>query len=101
MSQVEGRNPVLEAVRGRLADRVLVGEDTKSARKIEEIVDLAQRAGGHHGDEAPERAGAGAKGEEGGRGERCEIGGHGGDHPLREGEGDQRDHRKTPLNHKV
>ena len=45
MSQVEGRNPVLEAVRGRLADRVLVDEGSKSARKIEEIVDLAQRAG--------------------------------------------------------
>jgi len=47
MSQVEGRNPVLEAVRGRIADRVLVDEGSKSARKIEEIVDLAQRAGIH------------------------------------------------------
>ena len=45
MSQVEGRNPVLEAVRGRLADRVLVDEGSKGARKIEEIVDLARRAG--------------------------------------------------------
>ena len=45
MSQVEGRNPVLEAVRGRLADRVLVDEGSKSASKVEEIVDLAQRAG--------------------------------------------------------
>ena len=45
MSKVEGRNPVLEAVRGRLADRVLVGEGSKSASKVEEIVNLAQRAG--------------------------------------------------------
>ena len=45
MSQVEGRNPVLEAVRGRLVDRVLVDEGSKSASKVEEIVNHAQRAG--------------------------------------------------------
>ena len=47
MSKVEGRNPVLEAVRGRRADRVLVDEGSKSASKIEEIVNLAQSAGIH------------------------------------------------------
>jgi 23S rRNA (guanosine2251-2'-O)-methyltransferase len=47
MSKVEGRNPVLEAVRGRVADRILVDEGSKTARKIEEIVNLARRAGIH------------------------------------------------------
>ena len=45
MSKVEGRNPVLEAVRWRVADRVLVDEGSKSARRVEEIVDLARRSG--------------------------------------------------------
>ena len=45
MSQVEGRNPVLEAVRGRLADRVLVDEGSKSSSRIEEIINLARREG--------------------------------------------------------
>ena len=45
MSQVEGRNPVLEAVRGRLANRVLVDEGSKSASRVEEIVNLARREG--------------------------------------------------------
>jgi 23S rRNA (guanosine2251-2'-O)-methyltransferase len=47
MSKVEGRNPVLEAVRGRMADRVLVDEGSKSARKIEEIVNLARSTSIH------------------------------------------------------
>ena len=47
MSKVEGRNPVLEAVRGRVADRILVDEGSKGARRVEEIVDLAKRTGIH------------------------------------------------------
>jgi len=43
VSQVEGRNPVLEAVRGRRADRVLVDEGSKGVSRIEEIVNLAKR----------------------------------------------------------